>query len=293
MSFSSEDFAKALEQHDYQFQVGQVVRGRTFSHDANGAYVDIGGKSTAFLPEAEASLKRGVNLAEAAPLEEEREFLVIRDQDADGQVLLSIRRLEAKQLWEDLAEMQENAQTLQAKVTGVNKGGVTADVYGLRGFIPRSHLVERNDLDSLIGQTLTVSLLEVAPDRNKLVLSHRLARQAASLGRLEIGQLIEGKISGIKPFGVFVDFEGTTGLLHINQVSKEYVASLSSVFEAGQPIKAVIVDLDDVKKRISLSTKVLENYPGEILENQATVMAEAADRAEKARKNIENRGVAD
>lgn len=291
MSFSSDDFAKALEQHDYQFQTGQVVRGKAYSYESDGVYVDIGGKSAAFLPLEEVSLRRVVDLAETLPLHEDREFMIIKEQNAEGQVTLSIRQMQIKQLWQQFADMQESGKTVQARVSGVNKGGVTVDVLGLRGFIPRSHLVERDNLESSIGKALTVAFLEVDPNRKKLVVSQRQASQAASLGQLEIGQLVEGKIVGIKPFGLFVDFDGMTGLIHINQVSKNYVASLNAGFEVGQPIKAVIIDLDDVKRRISLSTKVLENYPGEMLENMPEIMAEASTRAEKARKTIEQRGV--
>lgn len=290
MSFSTDDFAKALEQHDYQFQRGQIVRGKAFSYESDGALVDIGGKSAAFLPLEEASLRRVTDIAVAVPLQEERDFMIIREQDNDGQVTLSIRQLEIKQVWQRLLDMQESSQTVQARISGINKGGVTVDVQGLRGFIPRSHLVDRDNLDALIGKAMTVSILEVDPDRRKLVFSQRLAAQAASLSQLEIGQLIEGKIVNIKPFGVFVDFEGTTGLLHINQISKNYVASLPALFEVGQPIKAVIIDLDEAKRRVSLSTKVLENYPGEMLEKMSEVMAEAASRMTKVSKQLSQQG---
>jgi len=290
LSFSMDDFAKALEQHDYQFQKDQVVRGKVASYDSFGAYVDIGGKAAAYLPQDEVSIRQVTNLAEFLPEGEEREFLIVREQDADGQVTLSLRQLELKKTWEKMADLQEGSQTLQARVSGVNKGGVTADVQGIRGFIPRSHLVDRSNLESLIGKAITVSLLEVDPARKKLVLSQRLATQAVSLSQLEIGQLVNGAIATIKPFGLFVDFEGATGLLHINQISKNYISSLEAMFQPGQPIKAMIVDLDTVKNRISLSTKVLENYPGEMVEKMAEVMAEAEIRAEKARKELGGRG---
>lgn len=282
MSFSTDDFAKALEQHDYQFQKNQLVRGKIVSYESDGVYVDIGGKAAAFLPLEEASLGRIVNLAEYLPVGEEREFLIVREQDADGQVTLSLRQLLIRQTWESLATMQENSQSIQARVSGVNRGGVTVDVRGIRGFIPRSHLVERDNLEALIGKALTVSPIEVDQERRKLVLSQRLATQAASLGQLTAGQLVSGRIVSIKPFGLFVEFAGTTGLLHINQISKNYVSSLETLFSHGQPIKAVIIDVDDIRKRVSLSTKVLENFPGEILENMAEVMATAETRAEKA-----------
>ncbi len=283
-SFSMEDFAKALEQHDYQFQKGQVVRGKVFQYESDGAYVDIGGKSAAFLPLMEAALKPVTDLSKVLPLQQEQDFLIVREQDAEGQVTLSRRQLEIKEMWERLAQMQENNQTVQVRVTGVNKGGVTVDLQGLRGFIPRSHLVERDDLEALKGQTLTASFLEIDYNNKRLVLSNRLATRSSSFSQLEIGQLVEGKITGIKPFGIFVDLNGVSGLLHIKQVSQNYIESLPSLFQVGQALKAVILDLDEGKGRISLSTRALENYPGEMLENMDEVMANAEARANKARK---------
>lgn len=285
-SFSMEDFAKALDQHDYHFQKGQVVRGKVFQYDSDGAYVDVGGKSAAFVPLIEASLKQVTDLSTVLPLQEEQDFVIIREQDADGQVTLSRRQLEIQHIWERLVEMQENSQSVQVRVTGVNKGGVTVDVQGLRGFIPRSHLVERDNLEALKGQTLTTTFLEVDRSNNKLVLSNRLATRSANFSQLEIGQLVEGKITGIKPFGVFVDLNGTSGLLHIKQVSQNYIESLPSLFQVGQVVKAMIVDLDEGKGRISLSTKVLENHPGEMLENMNEVMANAEARANRAKKSL-------
>jgi small subunit ribosomal protein S1 len=285
-SFSMEDFAKALEQHDYHFQKGQIVRGKVFQYESDGAYVDIGGKSAAFVPNSEASLKSVTDLSTVLPLQEEQDFVIIREQDADGQLTISRRQLQIKQIWQQLAQMQENNQSVQARVTGVNKGGVTIEVKGLRGFIPRSHLVERDNLEALKGQTLSASFLEIDPDNNKLVLSNRLATRSSSFSQLELGQLVEGKVTGIKPFGIFVELDGTSGLLHIKQVSQNYIQSLPSLFQVGQAIKAVIIDLDEGKGRISLSTRVLENYPGEMMEKMDEVMANAEARANKVRKVV-------
>lgn len=287
-SFSMDDFAKALEQHNYEFQKGQVVRGKPFEYDSNGAYVDIGGKSPGFLPIQEAALRTVTDLSQVVPLQEEREFLIIREQNEDGQVTLSLRQLEIKQAWEDLIELQESGKVLQVRVTGANKGGVTVDVQGMRGFIPRSHLVERDNIESLIGQALSVSFLEVDREREKLVLSQRLATKSSAFSQLEIGQLVEGKVGSIKPFGVFVDLEGISGLLHIKQVSQSYIDDLSKIFSIGQFVKALVVDLDESRGRVSLSTRVLENYPGEIVEKMTEVMDTAQERSEKARKNLTN-----
>jgi small subunit ribosomal protein S1 len=285
-SFSMDDFAKALEQHNYEFQKGQVVRGKVFEYDSNGAYVDIGGKSSAFLPIEEAALRTVTDLSEVVPLDEERDFLIIREQDADGQVTLSLRQLQIQQAWEDLIELQETGKVLQVRVSGANKGGVTVDVQGMRGFIPRSHLVERDNIESLIGQSLSVNFLEVDRDREKLVLSQRMATQSNAFKDLQIGQLVEGKVSSIKPFGVFVDLEGVSGLLHIKQVSQKYIDNLGKLFAPGQPLKAIVVDLDESRGRISLSTRVLENYPGEMVDKMADVMDTAQERSERARKTL-------
>ena len=281
-----DDFAKALEQHNYEFQKGQVVRGKVFEYDSNGAYVDIGGKSSAFLPIEEAALRTVTDLSEVVPLDEERDFLIIREQDADGQVTLSLRQLQIQQAWEDLVELQETGKVLQVRVSGANKGGVTVDVQGMRGFIPRSHLVERDNLESLIGQSLSVNFLEVDREREKLVLSQRMATQSNAFTQLQIGQLVEGKVSSIKPFGVFVDLEGVSGLLHIKQVSQKYIDNLGKVFAPGQPLKAIVIDLDQSRGRISLSTRVLENYPGEMVDKMADVMDTAEERSERAQRTL-------
>lgn len=280
MTFSAEDFAKALDQQSYQFDRGSVVTGKVETHDVDGAYVDIGGKSAAFLPLKEASLESDVTLEEAVPVGTERKFLIVRDQDANGQMVISIRQMEIKALWERLQERQENGDVIEVTISGSNKGGVTGDVSGLRAFIPRSHLAKRvEDLDSLMGQTLNVAFLEVNPDDNKLVLSERIAARASAMSHLTKGELIEGTIASLKPFGAFVDFGGASGLLHIKQISKSYVSSLGDVFKVGDPIKAVVLNIDDERGRIALSTQVLEKYPGEILKEMPTMMAEAEERA--------------
>jgi small subunit ribosomal protein S1 len=278
-----EDFEKALEQYDYQFAKGQVVKGRPVAYDSNGALVDIGGKSPGFLPNSEAAVRLVDDLSVVIPLGEEREFLIVGDQDADGQVKLSIRQLEVRKLWQQLRELQEANQSVQVRVLNANKGGVAVDVFGLKGFIPRSHLIERDNLDRLQGQTLAATILDLDRSKKKIVLSHRLASQAEGFSQLEIGQMIEGTVSGIRPFGVFVEFENNTGLLHVTQISKKRVDDLAHVFAVGDTVRALITDLEASRNRISLATKFFEAYPGEMLEQPQQVMAEASDRYERAR----------
>lgn len=277
-SFSMEDFAQALNEYDYDFAKGQIIRGTVIQYDSEGAYVDIGGKSPGFVPKREAALEEVDNLAEILPLEQEFEFLIIREQNDEGQVTISRRQLEMKQAWDKIAEIAESGKSAQMRVTGVNKGGVTGDVEGLRGFIPRSHLQQRDQLDSLVGQLLTATFLEVNPEAKKLVLSQRDAMRATAIAKLEKGALMAGKIVSMKPYGVFVDLNGVTGLLHIKEVSGTHIDSLNNLFKVGQEIKVVIFDIDEYKNRLSLSTKILEEYPGELVEKLDEVMSTAETR---------------
>ncbi len=291
MTFSTEDFARALADHDYTFQTGSIVRGTVIGHGSEGAMVEIGGKSDAFLPLKEVSLERIDSLEDSLPLGEELEFLIIRDQDQEGRVVLSLRRLQVQQVWERLVEKETNEDILEVNVTGTNKGGVIVDVEGLRGFVPRSHLSQSEDLDALVGTTLSVGFLEVNQDANKLVLSQRIAARSQAMATLEIGQLISGTVASLKPYGAFVNFEGVTGLLHINQISKNYVDSLPNLLQTGQAIKAIIASIDSGRGRISLSTKVLEKYPGEVLKEFDTVMTDAENRLQSVGKLLAESGL--
>ena len=282
-SFSMDDFAQALEKYDYEFAKGQIVKGTAVQHDSDGAYIDIGGKSPGFLPLSEAALERVENLANFVPLGEELEFIVIREQNAEGQVTLSRRQLQIQAAWDAISEIAESGKSTQIRVTGINKGGVIGQVEGLRGFIPRSHLQQRDNLESLVGQLLTATFLEVNPEQRKLVLSQRDAMKAAAMTQLTEGSIVTGKIVNLKPYGAFVDLGGVTGLLHIKEVSGTHIESLNTIFKPGQEIKVLIAQVDEYKNRLSLSTKVFEEYPGELLEKFDEVMANPEERLENAK----------
>ena len=287
-SFSMDDFAKALEKYDYEFSKGQLVKGTVVQYDSDGAYVDIGGKSPGFLPQREAALEMVDNLADVIPLNEELEFIVIQEQNADGQVTLSRRQLQIQEAWDNITEIAESGKSAQMRVTGVNKGGVTGQVEGLRGFIPRSHLQQRDNLESLVGQLITATFLEVNPQERKLVLSQRDAIKAVAMTKLTEGEVVTGTVVNLKPYGAFVDLDGVTGLLHIKEVSGTHIDSLNNVFKPGQQIKVLIAQVDEYKNRLSLSTKVFEEYPGELLEKFDDVMATAEERFAKAQEQQES-----
>ncbi|MGF1489743.1 MAG: S1 RNA-binding domain-containing protein [Prochloraceae cyanobacterium] len=286
-SFTMDDFARALEQHDYQFEKGQIVKGTVCEYTNDGVFVDIGGKSTGFLPKREVSLQQVEDLSEFLPPDTEMDFMIVREQNSDGQVTLSRRQLELKAAWERVSEIAEAGRAVEMRVTGVNRGGVIGEVEGLRGFIPRSHSIQKDNLESLVGQLLTANFLEVDRERNRLILSQREIARASAIEQIKAGELSEGKIVSIKPYGVFVDLNGITGLLHIKQISNSHIDSLNTLFKIGQEIKVMVVEVDDYKNRISLSTKILENHPGELLENIDAVMANAEERLEAAKERME------
>ncbi|MEY2832962.1 MAG: hypothetical protein RLZZ574_2221 [Cyanobacteriota bacterium] len=283
-AFSMEDFENALQEYDYEFTRGQRIEGTVVQITSEGAYVDIGGKSPAFVPTNEAALGFVNNLEAILPVGETKEFLIIREQDDDGQVTLSIRQLALDEAWAEIKEMAETGKSTQLRVTGVNKGGVMGEVSGLKAFIPRSHLQQRDSLDSLVGQLLTATFLEVNQENRKLVLSQRDAMRAVAMNSIEEGVLMSGKIVNIKPYGVFVDLDGATGLLHVKEISGARVESLNNLFEVGQKIKVVIKQIDEHQNRMSLSIKALESYPGENLEKFEEVMANAESRWEQAQR---------
>lgn len=283
--FSMDDFAKALDAEAVSFEKDQLVRGKIHSYDSDGVYVDINGKSLAFVPAEEIVADDSADLSALLPIGDEQEFLIIREQNADGQVTLSKRQFQVRHAWNRVDEIQSNKESIQLKVTGVNKGGVTVNFQGIRGFIPRSQLIDR-DLESLVGTSIPGVIIEADKDKNKLVFSQRQATRSANFSQLELGQLITGTVVGIKPFGAFVEFDGNTGLIYIKQISQNRIEAPEKLFTIGQEIKAMIIDLDEGNGKISLSTRVLENHPGEMLENMAEVMASAEARSERAAKKL-------
>jgi small subunit ribosomal protein S1 len=279
-TFSMDDFAQALEQeqYDYHFNKGEIVKGKVFQHDSSGAYVDIGGKSPGFVPLSEASWQNVTNISDILPLHEEFEFLIIKEQDPEGQVKLSRRQLFIEQAWDNLTEIQEKGKVVQMLVTGVNRGGVIGQIDGLRAFIPRSHLIEKDDFEKLIDQSLPANVLQIDRPQNKIVLTQRDLAKTAAMSYLQEGELVKGKVVKIQPYGVFVDFGGIAGLLHIKQISEGQISALGNVFKIGEEVKVVVLEIDETKSRISLSTKILETYPGEFLEKKDLVMETAEER---------------
>jgi small subunit ribosomal protein S1 len=281
--FDADAFLAALEEQDFVGTTGEVVTGTVIGLESDGLYVDIGGKAPGFMPKKEAGLGVITNLKERFPKGTEVEVLVTRDQNADGMVTVSARALALRHSWEKVRGLEKEGKVVQVKVNGFNRGGVTCDLEGLRGFIPRSQLQEGESHESLVGKTLGVTFLEVNPDTRKLVLSEKKAATAARFAELEVGQLVEGLVVSVKPYGLFVDLGGISGLLHQSSISGGQLRELREVFDQGDRVRALITDLDPGRGRIALNTALLEGQPGELLIEKEKVMAEAEERANRAR----------
>jgi small subunit ribosomal protein S1 len=281
--FDEEAFLAALDEQDFVGSTGEVVTGSVVGVESDGVYVDIGGKAPGFMPKKECGLGVIANLKERFPRGLPVEVLVTREQNADGMVTVSARALALRQSWEKVRALEKEGKVVQVKINGFNRGGVTCDLEGLRGFIPRSQLNEGENHESLVGRTVGVAFLEVNADTRKLVLSEKRAATAQRFSELEVGQLVEGQVAAIKPYGFFIDLGGVSGLLHHSSISGAALRDLREVFQPGERVKALITDLDPGRGRIALNTALLEGQPGELLIAKEQVMAEAADRANRAR----------
>jgi small subunit ribosomal protein S1 len=281
--FDADAFLAALDEQDFVGTTGEVVTGTVIGLESDGLYVDIGGKAPGFMPKKEAALGVITNLKERFPKGTEVEVLVTREQNADGMVTVSARALALRHSWEKVRGLEKDSKVVQVQVNGFNRGGVTCDLEGLRGFIPRSQLQEGENHEALVGKTLGVTFLEVNPETRKLVLSEKKAATAARFAELEVGQLVEGVVASVKPYGFFVDLGGISGLLHQSCISGGQLRDLREVFDQGDRLRALITDLDPGRGRIALNTALLEGQPGELLIAREQVMAEAEDRANRAR----------
>ena len=291
--FDESAFLEALNENEPIGATGEIIKGKIIALESDGLYIDIGGKAPGFMPKKECGLGVITNFKEKFPIGIEMEVLVIKEQNADGMVTVSARALILRQSWEKVASSAKNGELIQVTINGFNRGGLTCDVDGLRGFIPRSQLEDGQDYQSLVSKTLKVAFLEVNPETRKLVLSEKKAQLVSKFADLKLGQLIEGEVLAIKPYGFFVALGGASGLLHQSSITNGSIRNLREIFVEGELIKALITEIDLERGRIGLNTALLENSPGELIIDKKNVMDEAFERSVKTKtlfdkKDLEN-----
>merc|ERR1719487_700378 len=138
----------------------------------------------------------------------------------------------------------------------------------------------------MIGQKLQVKFLDVDKETTRLVVSHRKAVVDSQIQDLSVGSVLKGVVTAVKPYGAFIDIGGMSGLLHISQISCDHISNVESVLPVGSAIKCMVISQDKGKGRVALSTKTLEQDPGDMIKNQEKVFENAEDTAAKYQERI-------
>ena len=206
---------------------------------------------------------------------EVREFYVLKEENNDDSMLLSLKRIAFAQAWAQLNDAKIQGDTILAKVVSTVKGGVLVDVADLKGFIPSSQLRTGTPFEGLVDTKIEVKVLEAYPKKNKLILSQRQAvadqrDQVVDnvLSSLEEDQIVSGNVVRITDFGAFVDINGIDGLLPISEISWQRIKHPSDVLTLGDTIEVKIIKIDSELKRISLSLKRMGENPWQQIEGQ-------------------------
>jgi len=286
VSFTIEDFTAALDKYDFDSEVGGKIKGTVFYTDNNGAVVDITAKSSAYLPLQEACIHRVKHVEEAGLVPGfKEEFLIIGENSIDDSLVLSLRSLQFDLAWERCRQLQAEDVTVKGKIVGVNKGGVVAELEGLRGFVPLSQISTNSNVEELLDKELPLKFVEVDEEQSRLVLSNRKA-VAGNQAQLGIGSVVTGSVQSLKPYGAFIDIGGINGLLHVSQISHDRVTDISTVLQPGDILKVMILSHDRERGRVSLSTKKLEPTPGDMIRNPKLVFEKAEEMAQTFRQRI-------
>jgi len=279
-----------------QFRAGDLVDGIVVSVSHKEVLLDVGAKSEGIvtgeeLGETDSSyknLKPGDNVL----------VTVLQAENDQGYIVLSLRRAERERRWRDIENSNKNGTALEVTVIEYNKGGLLVDCMGLRGFVPLSHLDRvhfsdnnakfasgneaslKESLRFLSGEVLKVKVIEFDKEKNRLVLSEKDAGFAYSdearkekLEHVTDGDILGGIVTGIMPFGIFVDLDGLEGLVHISEIAWEKVSHPSDYFTVGSKISVKVLGIDEKSGKLALSVKKLTDNPWENVETKYPVGA--------------------
>lgn len=250
------NFEQLLEEYLYEFGRGDIVKGMVVNVGKDGVSVDIGAKSTAFMPSEEC-----LETPEEGAI---CDFVIIGDEDENGKFTVSAKRVERAYMLEFLDNQRRQNEIVEGVVTAVVKGGVTVDVGGVKGFIPLSEYRSKTG-ENKPGDSIRVKVLNVDKKSGDLILSNKdVGREEAeaaiqkAFDELEEGMVKDGTVVRITDFGAFVDIGGIDGLLPLSQISSKWVEHPGDVLKNGDKVTVKIIGKDDKKRRLSLSTKALE-----------------------------------
>lgn len=259
-------------------QVGEIRSGMIASVSPSQILVSIGAKSEGVISGRELD-QLSAEEREALQVGKEVHVFVINPEDSNGNVVLSLKRAQEELSWENVERLVTSDEVVDSKIMGFNKGGLIVAVEGLRGFVPSSQVsamrrgqstgdTPEQRWQKMIGQPISVRVIEVDRERRRLILSERAAstesRQSIKervIEELEEGKVYTGRVTSLANFGAFININGADGLVHLSELSWEHIEHPREVLEVGQEVKVKVINVDREKKRIGLSVRALQDDP--------------------------------
>ena len=250
-----------------RFQEGDIVKGIAEQVDEKAVTVSIeGAPFDGIVPISELSSLHIEKASDLISVGDELQLMITKVEEEN--YVLSKRKVDALNAWDDLIAKYESNEVFEAEVKDVVKGGLVVDL-GVRGFVPAS-LVEDyfvEDFSDYKGKTLSFKITELDKEKGRLILSHRAvvedekaAKKQQVIESIKEGDVLEGTVQRLASFGAFVDLGGVDGLVHISQVAHEHVDDVSTVLAEGQTVKVKVLSVDHANERIALSIK--DTLPG-------------------------------
>ncbi|MDE5713947.1 MAG: 30S ribosomal protein S1 [Muribaculaceae bacterium] len=273
-SKSREELVNTYDESLKTAKDNEVVTGVVKSISKREVRVDIGMKSDAIIPVSEFRYNPDLKVGD------EVEVFIETLEDKNGQLRLSHKKACQTRSWDRVNQALENDEIIKGYVKSRTKGGMIVDVFGIEAFLPGSQIDVRpiRDYDVFVDKTMEFKVVKINQEYKNVVVSHKAlieaeleAQKREIISKLEKGQVLEGKVKNITPYGVFVDLGGVDGLVHITDLSWGRVSDPREVVELDQDIKVVILDFDNEKKRIALGVKQLLPHPWDALDQTIKV----------------------
>ena len=258
-AMSMEDVEKTL----VQLRPGQVVTGTVVQITDDEVCVNVGYKADGLVKKSDLS-------STDVKVGDEIEVEVVKVNDGEGNVLLSQKNIINRKAWEDIVAKQEAGEFVEGVGKEAVKGGLLADVMGVRTFIPASQLSLRyvEKIDEFVGQPMTLKIIEIDKVKKRIVASRKAVlvaeeaeRKKELWNKLEVGSIVKGTVRRLADFGAFVDIGGIDGLVHVTDLSWGRVKHPSDVVSVGQEIDVKILNVDPERERVSLSYKQTQPRP--------------------------------
>ena len=272
-----ENFAELLEQSIKTLNNGDKVTGIVTAIGATEIQVDLGTKHAGYIPVDDFSSDPSVKPEDVLKVGDEIEVLVVHVNDSEGTARLSKKRLEAGKAWEEIEAAAESKAVVEGLITEENKGGIVANVKGIRVFIPASQtgVPKGGDLSALVKTTVQMKITEVNRARRRVVGSIRAvtnelrkAAQEKIWAEIEVGKKYHGVVKSLTSYGAFVDIGGVDGMVHVSELSWNRIKNPAEVVKVGDEIEVFVISYDPEKKKISLGYKTPETNPWNIFMTQ-------------------------